>query len=451
MGTHQDVTEQTRAEREVLHLAHFDALTELTSRGLFQSHVDRAVVRLERHGSRFNILMLDLDRFKAVNDSLGHLAGDRLLRQVAVRLKSCARSGDVVARLGGDEFAVLQVVHDSPRAEAIALADRLLGIIGEPYELDGNRVNIETSIGIVLAPEHGEEAEQLLKCADLALYEAKNEGRNAWRLFEEQMAEEARARYELEIDLRNALAQHEFELHYQPLIDGGTREVRCFEALVRWRHPVRGMVSAQDFIPLAESTGLIVPFGEWILRRACAEATAWPDDIKIAVNLSPIQFGKGNIVETITRVLSETGLAARRLELEITETVLLRVDDLNTSKLHQLRDLGISIVLDDFGTGYSSLSYLRMFPFDKIKIDRSFVAEIATRADCAAIVTAVTGLARALDMITTAEGVETVEQFELLRIAGCEQMQGYLFGRPVPATELTFGRGHDPRWDARVA
>ena len=451
VATHQDVTEQTRAEREVLHLAHHDALTELTSRGLFQSHVDRAVMRSQRHGDRFNILMLDLDRFKAVNDSLGHLAGDRLLRLVAARLKSCARKTDVVARLGGDEFAILQTVHDHPRAEAIALADRLLCLIGEPYELDGHRVIIETSIGIVLAPEHGEEAEQLLKCADLGLYQAKSEGRNAWRMFEEQMAEQARDRYELEIDLRNALARDEFELYYQPLIDAGNREVRCFEALARWHHPTRGMVSAQDFIPVAESSGLIVPFGEWILRRACTDAMSWPDDIQIAVNLSTLQFGKGNIVETVARVLSDTGLAASRLELEITESVLLRIDDPNISKLHQLKALGVSIVLDDFGTGYSSLSYLRIFPFDKIKIDRSFVAEIATRSDCAAIVTAVTGLARALDMITTAEGVETLEQFELLRIAGCEQMQGFLFGRPVPVADLRFDQAHGPWWDMRVA
>jgi diguanylate cyclase (GGDEF)-like protein/PAS domain S-box-containing protein len=440
VSTHQDVTEQTRAEREVLHLAHHDALTELTSRGLFQSHVDRAVVRLRQHGERFNILLLDLDRFKAVNDSLGHLAGDRLLRQVAVRLKSCVHRDDVVARLGGDEFAVLQAVHGDPRACAIALADRLLGIIGEPYDLDGHRAIVETSIGIVLAPEHGEEAEQLIKCADLALYQAKAEGRNAWRLFEGVMAEQASARYELELDLRNAIERHEFELYYQPLIETPTGQIGCLEALVRWNHPVHGMVTPREFIPIAESTGLIVPLGEWILRQACADAVAWPADIKLAVNLSPVQFGKGNIVETVTRVLSATGLAAERLELEITESVLLRADEPNVSKLHQIKALGVSIVLDDFGTGYSSLSYLRMFPFDKIKIDRSFVAEISTRSDCAAIVTAIIGLARCLDMVTTAEGVETTEQFELLRIAGCGQVQGYLFGMPAPISELRFDR-----------
>ena len=450
VSTHQDVTEQTRAEREVLHLAHYDALTELTSRGLFQSRVAGAVERLRQHGERFNILLLDLDRFKAVNDLLGHLAGDRLLRQVAGRLRSCVQQDDVVARLGGDEFAVLQAVNGDPRACAIALADRLLGIIGEPYDLDGHRAIVETSIGIVLAPEHGEQADQLIKSADLALYQAKAEGRNAWRLFEDVMAEQARQRYELELDLRNAIDRNEFELYYQPLVDTATREVRGLEALIRWRHPEHGIIVPREFIPIAENTGLIVPLGESILRQACADAASWPAGIKVSVNLSPVQFGKGNIVETTARVLLQTGLAPERLELEITESVLLRDDEPNVLKLHQLKALGVSIVLDDFGTGYSSLSYLRMFPFDKIKIDRSFVAEIATRSDCAAIVTAIIGLARCLDMVTTAEGVETNEQFELLRIAGCGQMQGYLFGVPVPISKLVF----DPapaEQNARVA
>ncbi|MGE3159928.1 MAG: EAL domain-containing protein, partial [Xanthobacteraceae bacterium] len=450
VSTHQDVTEQTRAEREVLHLAHYDALTELTSRGLFQSRVAGAVERLRQHGERFNILLLDLDRFKAVNDSLGHLAGDRLLRQVAGRLKSCVQQDDVVARLGGDEFAVLQAVNGDPRACAIALSDRLLGVIGEPYDLDGHRAIVETSIGIVLAPEHGEQADQLIKSADLALYQAKAEGRNAWRLFEDVMAEQACQRYELELDLRNAIERNEFELHYQPLVDTATREVCGLEALIRWRHPEHGIIVPREFIPIAENTGLIVPLGESILRQACADAASWPAGIKVSVNLSPVQFGKGNIVETTARVLLQTGLAPERLELEITESVLLRDDEPNVSKLHQLKALGVSIVLDDFGTGYSSLSYLRMFPFDKIKIDRSFVAEIATRSDCAAIVTAIIGLARCLDMVTTAEGVETNEQFELLRIAGCGQLQGYLFGVPVPISKLVF----DPapaEQNARVA
>jgi diguanylate cyclase (GGDEF)-like protein/PAS domain S-box-containing protein len=450
VSTHQDVTEQTRAEREVLHLAHYDALTELTSRGLFQTYVDRAVVRLRHHGERFNILLLDLDRFKAINDSLGHLAGDRLLRQVASRLKSCVHQCDVVARLGGDEFAVLQAVNGDPRECAVALAARLLDIIGEPYDLDGHRAVVETSIGIVLAPEHGEHAEQLIKNADLALYEAKAEGRNAWRLFEVVMGEQARARYELELDLRNAIERGEFELYYQPVVDTATREVRGLEALIRWNHPSHGIIAPREFIPIAESTGLIVPLGESILRQGCADAASWPDNFTLAVNLSPVQFGKGNIVETVARVLSQTGLAAERLELEITESVLLRADEPNVSKLHQLKALGVSIVLDDFGTGYSSLSYLRMFPFDKIKIDRSFVVEIATRSDCAAIVTAIIGLARCLDMVTTAEGVETVEQFELLRIAGCGQVQGYLFGRPAPISQLRLDRGPIEQ-NARVA
>jgi diguanylate cyclase (GGDEF)-like protein/PAS domain S-box-containing protein len=438
--THQDVTEQTRAEREVLHLAHYDALTGLTSRGLFQTYVDRAVVRLRQHGDRFNILLLDLDHFKSVNDSLGHIAGDRLLRQVAARLRSCVHQDDVVARLGGDEFAVLQAVNGDSRDCATALADRLLAIIGEPYDLEGRRAIVETSIGIVLAPEHGEQAEQLIKSADLALYQAKAEGRNAWRLFEGEMAEQARARYELELDLRNAIGRREFELHYQPLVDTATGQVIGLEALIRWNHPVYGKILPREFIPIAESTALIVSIGEWILQQACADATAWPSEIKIAVNLSPAQFVKGNIVDTVARALAQTGLAPERLELEITESVLLRDDEPNVSKLHQLKALGVSIVLDDFGTGYSSLSYLRIFPFDKIKIDRSFVGEIITRSDCAAIVTAIIGLARCLDMVTTAEGVEKMEQLELLRIAGCGQVQGYLFGVPVPLSDLQLGQ-----------
>ncbi len=345
----------------------------------------------------------------------------------------------------------MQRAQADPRACAASLADRLLRIVGEPYDLDGHRIIIETSIGVVLAPEQGDEAEQLITRADLALYQAKAEGRNAWRLFEPAMEAKARSHYELENDLRRSIERGDFVLYYQPLIDAATQATCCMEALLRWNHPTRGMVAPGDFIALAEGTGLIVPLGEWALQQACADATQWPADVKLAVNLSPVQFGKGNIVETVACALAKSGLPASRLELEITESVLLCNSELYISKLHQIKDLGVSIVLDDFGTGYSSMSYLRMFPFDKIKIDRSFVAEISTRSDCAAIVCAVTGLARSLNMITTAEGVETVEQFKLLRAAGCGQMQGYLFGRPCSVSDLDFDQPPQRGLAAKVA
>ena len=436
----QDISEQKRAEAEILHLALHDALTNLPNRTLFRKHVDQALMRWRREGEPFILLLLDLDHFKAINDTLGHAAGDCLVRLVAGRLTPFMRDSNVVARLGGDEFAMVQTVSGDLREGAAMLANQLLQTIGEPFDLDGHQAIVETSIGIAMAPTDGTDTDQLLKNADLALYSAKSAGRNVFRFFEPRMGTEARLRYDLEADLRSSLALGEFQLHYQPVVDTASMDMCGVEALVRWFHPRRGTVLPGEFIPLAESTGLIVPLGEWVLRQACAEAVDWPADVRVAVNLSPIQFRKGNIVDIVTMALLDAGLPPARLELEITESVLLQTDETNLDKLHQLKKLGVSVVLDDFGTGYSSLRYLQMFPFDKIKIDRSFVSEIATRSDCAAIVCAAIGLAKSLNVTTTAEGVETAEQFELLRAAGCGQAQGYLFGRPCKASELQFIR-----------
>ena len=438
VATHEDITERQRAEARIAHMARHDALTDLANRVLFRERMDEALARLSRKGEGFSVFVFDLDLFKAVNDSLGHPIGDALLKAVAQRLRAAMRDTDTVARLGGDEFAILQTVENNQREEAVALAERLLKTIGAPYEIEDHQIVIGISIGIAVAPDDGTDATQLLKNADLALYRAKFEGRNDFRFFETKMDAEARMRRALEIDLRNAVARGEFELHYQSIVNIDTLSVSGAEALVRWRHPERGLVSPDKFIPLAEEIGLIIPLGEWILHRACTDAATWPDHIKLAVNLSPAQFRSGNLVAMVKGALASSNFPVHRLELEITESVLLQKNAGTLEILHNLKKLGVDIVLDDFGTGYSSLSYLRMFPFDKIKIDRSFVAEMPNRADCAAIVSAVTSLGRSLNIKTTAEGVETAEQFTLLQAAGCTQAQGYLFARPRPLAELDF-------------
>jgi diguanylate cyclase (GGDEF)-like protein len=445
VAIHQDITAQRRAEARVRHLAHCDGLTDLANRVLFLSELEAAMEQCRKHGDRFAVHLLDLDRFKEVNDSLGHVVGDALLKEVARRLKSSVRDTDVVARLGGDEFAVLQQLGKDEKADALALADELLAVIIKPVEIESHQLTVETSIGVALAPDHGQLAEQLLKKADLALYRAKSDGRNGYCLFEPQMERDALSRHELVADLRNSMVRGEFELHYQPFAGIIDKKTVGMEALVRWRHPQRGLVPPNDFIPLAEDTGLIKPLGEWILRTACAEAAHWPSDIRIAVNLSALQFRKGNLSQVIADALRESELPAERLELEVTESVFLEHNEENLAVLHELKELGISIVLDDFGTGYSSLSYLQSFPFNKIKIDRTFVADLGSRGDCVAIVSAVTGLAKSLDISTTAEGVETVEQLTLLRAAGCDQAQGYLLGRPRPSSEIDFRPGASPR------
>jgi diguanylate cyclase (GGDEF)-like protein len=393
------------------------------------------------HGEPFTILMLDLDRFKAVNDSLGHAIGDSLLKAVGERLRRLVRDLDVVARLGGDEFAVIQISGINQRDQAMALANRILSAITEPYDIDGRKIVIGTSIGITLAPQDADaaaEADILVRRADLALYKSKSEGRNRYRFFQAAMEAEARDRRELEEDMRRALLRDEFELHYQTVIDVGRRECCGAEALVRWRHPKRGLLGPDQFISLAEESGLIMPLGGWILRRACSDAANWPAHLKIAVNLSPVQLKQGNLLDVIKSALKESGLAPSRLELEITETVLVEKSEENLALLHEIKNLGISIVLDDFGTGYSSMRYLQMFPFDRIKIDKSFIQSMTTHSDSAAIVCAIAGLGRGLDIETTAEGVETAEQLAFLRTAGCQLGQGYLFSRPVPLAQLSF-------------
>ncbi len=430
-----DVTEKCRAEARIIYMARHDALTGLANRTLFHERLEEAIGRVRRGRAMIAIHCLDLDRFKEVNDTLGHPAGDKLLVAAASRLRSCVRESEVVARLGGDEFAILQLGLKGPH-EASALAERIEKVMSEPYEIDGREILTGASAGVALAPADGESADQLLKNADMALYQAKESGRNTFRFFEPSMDARLRARQRLERDLRNALHNGEFELFYQPLVSFKTGAISGFEALLRWRSPERGLVSPAEFIPLAEETGLIVPLGEWVLRQACAEAVKWPGDLRIAVNLSPVQFKKGNLPQVVCSTLASAGLLPERLELEITESVLLEESKSNLATLRHLRALGVAISMDDFGTGYSSLSYLRSFPFDKIKIDRSFVAGLTENGECKAIVRAITRLALNLGIPTLAEGVETEAQRELLRHEGCAEMQGYVFCKPVPSCEL---------------
>jgi len=438
VSIHQDITAQKRIEMELEHRARYDALTGLANRTLLMEKVGEALARLRRLGEEFSILMLDLDRFKTVNDSFGHPVGDLLLKEVGHRLQNTTRDVDCVARLGGDEFAVLQVSDKNQVGGVMGLCDRILRAITEPYDLEGRKLILETSIGIALAPRDGTDADALIKNADLALYKAKAEGRNRYCFFEAGMEARARERRELEDDMRKALERNEFELHYQTIVDLERREYCGAEALVRWRHPERGLIRPDRFIPLAEESGLIVPLGQWILRQACAEAAKWPSHLKVAVNLSPSQIKHGDLLAILDSALAETGLLPQRLQLEITETVLLERKPEHLAVLHEIKDLGVSIVLDDFGIGYSSMTYLQMFPFDRIKIDQSFIKSMTDHAAGAAIVCAIAGLGRTLDIATTAEGVETVEQLVFLRAAGCQFAQGFLFSHPVPPSELTF-------------
>jgi diguanylate cyclase (GGDEF)-like protein len=435
--------------QQLAHLARHDALTGLANRTLFLEKVAEALARMRRQGDTFAILMLDLDRFKTVNDSLGHPAGDALLKEIARRLQVATREVDCVARFGGDEFAVLQAADPDQRGGAITLSDRILAAVTEPYELDGYKIVLETSIGIALAPQDGDDAAELIKHADLALYRAKAEGRNRYCFFAAAMETVARDRRELEDDMRRAIDSREFELHYQPIVDLVRRHCRGAEALVRWRHPQRGLIPPNQFIPLAEESGLIVPLGEWILRQACADAVKWPSQLTVGVNLSPAQFKHGDLLAMLKATLHDTGLAPHRLVLEITETVLLENNAKNLALLREIRKLGVAIALDDFGTGYSSMTYLQMFPFDRIKIDQSFIQNMTHHEADAAIVVAIVGLGRSLDIPTVGEGVETVEQLVALRAAGCTLAQGYLFGRPLPMAELTFEVPdvllHDPK------
>jgi diguanylate cyclase (GGDEF)-like protein len=434
VATHKDITEQRKAEAKIAYMAHHDALTDLPNRLQLYERLRQTLARPKR-AENVAVFCLDLDRFKDVNDAHGHAVGDLLLRSVAERLRQCIRETDMVARLGGDEFAVMQAGASQP-TDATSLASRLIEVVGAPYELGGDLVTVDLSIGIALAPDDGLDPEQLLKNADLALYRAKSDGHGLYRFFEPEMDARMQARRRLEIDLRHAIANGEFELFYQPLVDMQTEYVTGFEALIRWRHPERGMIPPLDFIAVAEETGLIVPIGDWVLRQACAEAATWPSDVKIAVNLSPIQFKNKNLLLTVMSALAASGLSANRLELEITESVLLQDGDATLAILHDLRGLGVRISMDDFGTGYSSLSYLRKFPFDKIKIDQTFIFDMSDHNDSLAIVRAVIAMGSGLGIATTAEGVETREQFEQLKLEGCTEVQGYLFSPPRPASEV---------------
>jgi diguanylate cyclase (GGDEF)-like protein/PAS domain S-box-containing protein len=433
VATHHDITDRRMAEAQIAHMAHHDALTGLANRVAFRNHMQGALARVER-GEAVAVLCLDLDRFKAVNDTLGHPAGDELLRAVAQRLKDCMREGDVLARLGGDEFAIVQVGVQEPKG-VTALAERIIADLTAPYDINGYHVVIGTSIGIALAPADGDSPDQLLRNADMALYKAKGEGRGTYRFFEAEMDARMQARRALETDLRKALASAQFEVFYQPIVDVLTKEVAGFEALLRWHHPERGMVSPMEFIPLAEDIGVLGPIGAWVLKQACAEAAKWPKDISIAVNLSPCQFKSRALVLDVASALGTSGLAPHRLELEITESVLLQDTDATLSVLDELRGLGVRIAMDDFGTGYSSLSYLRKFQFDKIKIDQSFVRDLTDNPDSVAIIRAISALGTSLGMTTTAEGVETGAQLRMLEAEGCNEVQGFLFSKPRPAAE----------------
>ena len=434
LATHEDVTERQRSEERIAHMARHDALTDLPNRVLLLEQLNHEIKRVKR-GECLAVLCLDLDQFKSVNDALGHHIGDELLKLVGERLRGCTRELDIVARMGGDEFAIIMTQMDQA-ADAATLSKRIRDSVIRPYQVEGHQIVTDISIGISVAPMDAVESDELLRNADMALYDAKADGRGTFRFFEPEMNTRMKVRRELEMDLRKALASEQFQLYYQPLVVLETNEVNGFEALLRWNHPARGLVSPVDFIPIAEETGLIVPLGEWVLKAACAEAVNWPEHIKVAVNLSPAQLNSRNLVSMVTAALHESGMPPRKLQLEITESVLLQNTFTTLATLHELRKMGVQIALDDFGTGYSSLSYLRSFPFDKIKIDRSFIQDLSNGAEPLAIVNAVAGLAKCLNMTSTAEGVETQQQMEVLQAIGCTEMQGYLFSHARPANEI---------------
>jgi diguanylate cyclase (GGDEF)-like protein len=435
VATHEDITERRRAEKIIAHMAHHDSLTDLPNRVLFQERL--AQMLAGGSGRRVAVFYLDLDNFKAVNDTLGHQFGDELLKLVARRLRGCVQENITVARVGGDEFAVI-LPDVAALDDAERLARSICQAIRDPCDLFGHIVITETSIGIAVAPDNGSQSDQLLKNADMALYRAKADGRGTFRFFEAGMDASIKARRALENALREALAEGQFTLHYQPIVNLDDNRITCCEALIRWQHPERGMVSPGEFIPVAEEMGLIVAIGEWVLRQACSDATTWPGNTKVAVNLSPIQMLNPRLVPVVIGALASAGLPASRLELEITESVLMQNTEATVAALHQLRHLGVKISMDDFGTGFSSLSYLRRFPFDKLKIDRCFISDLSPHDQSGiAIVRSVAALAKTLGMITTAEGVETAEQVELVRKIGCTEVQGFYFGRPQPLKEIT--------------
>jgi diguanylate cyclase (GGDEF)-like protein/PAS domain S-box-containing protein len=435
VATHEDITEQRRAEVKIEHMAHYDALTDLANRALLNERLEQALAHF--HGEqKVAVHHLDLDQFKAVNDTFGHHAGDKLLKIVADRLRGLVRETDTIARTGGDEFVIVQAPIADP-AEAKMLAQQIIAWISEPYDIDdGQQATVGTSIGIAVSPSDGDAPDKLLRNADLALYRAKGDGRGTFRFFEPAMDEQMQARRIMEQDLRKALPAGEFELYYQPVVNLESNEIAGFEALLRWNHPERGQVPPATFIPLAEEIGFIVPLGEWVIRQACLAAARWPEHLTVAVNISAAQFRGSSLMPVIVNALAASGLHPARLEIEITETVLLHDREATIAVLHQLRALGIRIAMDDFGTGYSSLTYLQSFPFDKIKIDRSFVKDITENAGSLYIVRAVAALANGMGMAATAEGVETREQLDKIAAVGCTEMQGYLFSKPLPVVEI---------------
>jgi len=430
VSTHEDITEQRQQEARIRHLARHDALTELPNRIQFLEEMAAAKAGIDR-GEQAAVFCIDLDRFKVVNDTLGHAVGDKVLKQASARLWGTTRETDVLARLGGDEFSLLVRPLEKP-ADAAALADRIVRTMAQPFIIDGHHLSIGASVGIALAPADGNSADTLMKNADLALYRAKSEGRSTFHFFEPGMDAEIQSRRTIEAGLKLALARDELHLVFQPLLGLKENRIICLEALLRWTHPEKGNIPPADFIPTAEDTGLIVPIGEWVLREACRIAAGWPGKQRVAVNLSPVQFKNRRLFDTVQSALAESGLPPTRLELEITESLLLADSEANIETLHRLRALGVRISMDDFGTGYSSLSYLRSFPFDKIKIDRSFMRDLESRTDSRAIIRAVIGLGHSLGMQTTAEGVETEEQLRAVREQGVNEVQGYYFSPPIP-------------------
>jgi diguanylate cyclase (GGDEF)-like protein/PAS domain S-box-containing protein len=446
-GVISDISSEKRAEARVRHLAHYDSLTGLPNRMMFQTGIDRGLEHLGA-STRVALMYIDVDQFKQVNDMYGHLAGDEFLKQVSARLEKTVSSsgmggeGRMVARLGGDEFAIM-LVGDDVGEKAIRLAQILVDELHKPFFVDGHELNSSISVGLSLAPDHAGSSAALQSNADIALYVAKDGGRNRWEMFEPGMDVALQQRHAIEKDLRTALLGDEFRLYLQPLVDVETSTQVGFEALLRWEHPTKGMIMPLDFIPIAEDSGLIVPIGEWVLRTAIAEAASWAEPMAIAINLSPIQLRSPNLLPVIINALADTGLDPSRVELEITETVLMQNCEENITVLNRLHDLGVKIALDDFGTGYASLNYLRTFPFDKIKIDRSFVNDLELNDDCRAIVGAVISLANELGMCTLAEGVEQESQLIKLREQGCGMVQGWLFGKAMPASHYALGASKD--------
>jgi diguanylate cyclase (GGDEF)-like protein len=433
VDVHEEITEKLRSEEKIVELTRIDNLTGLSNRRHFHEAIEAAIRADE---PEFAILWIDLDKFKDVNDTYGHPTGDALLCAVAQRLKASVRGTDFVARLGGDEFAIIMRAGSGCRDAASALAGRLCNILSQPCEVAGHTVAIGASIGIAMSPECGRSAEDLMRNADVALYRAKGDGRGGYVFFTSELEQSLQRRRRLEADLKTALAAGQLELHYQPIVDLRLGGVASCEALMRWTHPELGPVSPADFIPLAEATGLIVTLGAWAIREACRAASTWPGGVGVSVNLSAAQFTSSDLVAITESALADSGLPARRLELEVTETLLLRDEPRTRETLHDLRLLGVSIALDDFGTGYSSLSYLRNYPFDTLKIDQAFVRDINQREGTVAIVKAINELARSLGMRTVAEGVESLAHLEQVRAAGCARAQGYYFSKPVPESKV---------------